>query len=354
MALRSKASLLLILLLAGAAAAANHAPALAPIEGKNVYLGETLSFNLIAKDLDGDSLFFSGANLPARSTLDPETGQFSWTPNINQLGLHYPTFIVSDDGDPALSTSVIVPVRVLFRTVRQEKDWGFGVKAQSTVFETSDPTDLYPKVDRIEIDGQPAAALDNLEVSADPTLKIELASLYDIDRANLSVLIDGADVGPLSYSDVQTFGAQQNTLSLTLTLSPRGLAAGQHTVSIRSGNSLGYSTQVINLTAGAVRVTDNPLTFPSPFTPGSSNVVIQYTLSQNADIELVIVGSTGEIAKKTLLFKGNEGGRTGLNKVPWDGRTDRGLFAANGIYVAAITDKGNNKILGKAKLTVYK
>jgi len=240
---------LLVFLLAGAAAA-NHAPALEPIEGKNVYLGERLSLNLAAKDLDGDKLFFSGANLPANSTLDPDSGAFRWTPTINQLGLNYPTFIVTDDGDPALSASLIVPVRVIFRTMRQERGWGFGVKARTTLFATSDPADLYPKIDRIEVDGRPAAALDNITVSANPTIKIELSSPYDIDTTNLSALLDGVDVGPLTCSDVQTFGTQRNILSLTLTLAPRDLAAGKHTVSIRSGNSLGYSTQVITLNAG--------------------------------------------------------------------------------------------------------
>jgi hypothetical protein len=149
---------------------------------------------------------------------------------------------------------VIVPVRVIFRTMRQERGWGFGVKARTTLFETSSPADLYPKIDRVEIDGRPTAALNNLDASLNPTIKIELSSPYDIDKTTLAALLDGVTVSPLILSDVQTFGNQPNTLRLTLTLAPRNLAAGKHTISVRSGNSLGSSTQAITFNAGAVRV----------------------------------------------------------------------------------------------------
>lgn len=74
----------------------NTAPVLNSIGAKQANETGMLSFNLSATDPDDDSLTFSATNLPESATLDPSSGDFSWTPSIGQAGTYYVTFSVSD------------------------------------------------------------------------------------------------------------------------------------------------------------------------------------------------------------------------------------------------------------------
>lgn len=124
---------------------------------------------------------------------------------------------------------------------------------------------------------------------------------------------------------------------------------------IKAGNVLGFSLQSIALNVGALRLTDTPLAFPSPYNPGSGNpVVLQYSLSQNSDIDLIIFSFSGQVIKRITVGSGLEGGKAGLNKLSWDGKTDFGTLPGNGVYIATILDGQEHKILGKAKITIYR
>jgi len=348
--------LLAVWLLGSAALAANHAPVLAPIGAKEALAGEALTFTVAAVDRDeGQVLAYSASGLPAGATLDPKTGAFSWTPAITQLGQQSITFTVTDDGSPPLSHSETVNVRVIFRTVQEQKAWGLGVSGKETLVETSSVADLYPRVSRIEVDGQAYTPTQReIFASENPVIKIDLASPYNIDKGTLAVQLDGAEQSVAALSGIQTFGAQNNILNLTVELSPQDLAAGTHQLTIRSGNELGASTQTIAFSVGGLNLVGLPLSFPSPYNPNTGSLVLQYTLTQGADIDIMIVGSSGQIIKKITVFKGSEGGRAGLNKVSWDGRPDVGGQVANGIYLAVITEKSARKVLSKIKVTVYR
>jgi flagellar hook assembly protein FlgD len=105
---------------------------------------------------------------------------------------------------------------------------------------------------------------------------------------------------------------------------------------------------------GQLRIVDTPLSFPSPYNPSSgSPVTLQYSLSQDADLNIFIFGSSGQIVKKLSALKGSEGGKAGQNKLTWDGRTDFGTIISNGIYVGTIVDKDSQQLLGKVKLVIY-
>jgi hypothetical protein len=57
--------------------------------------GDEISFVVSAKDPDNDQLQFS-ADLPEGATLDPVTGEFSWTPTHEQCGIWVFRFCASD------------------------------------------------------------------------------------------------------------------------------------------------------------------------------------------------------------------------------------------------------------------
>ena len=73
-------------------------PILMEVGNQVVDLGSTLSFTLVATDLDGDAVTFSASPLPLpeNSSLDSVTGQFSFKPSDNQIGSINLIFIASD------------------------------------------------------------------------------------------------------------------------------------------------------------------------------------------------------------------------------------------------------------------
>lgn len=76
-----------------------HAPALDPIGAKSVEAGKTLNFTLSGSDPDTfDVLTYSSTNLPAGASLDPGTGQFTWTPTAAQAGTYPAVHFVAGDG----------------------------------------------------------------------------------------------------------------------------------------------------------------------------------------------------------------------------------------------------------------
>ncbi|HEX6827988.1 MAG TPA: putative Ig domain-containing protein [Burkholderiales bacterium] len=90
----------------------NQPPVLNPIGSKTVGENQLLTFTASATDPDGNSLTFSGGNLPTGATLTPQ-GVFTWTPSFAQAG-NYPNVVitVTDNGSPAASDSETITLTV--------------------------------------------------------------------------------------------------------------------------------------------------------------------------------------------------------------------------------------------------
>lgn len=117
------------------------------------------------------------------------------------------------------------------------------------------------------------------------------------------------------------------------------------------------ATEMVRVTVagGPLRLLDTPLTYPSPFNPEKDkNMILQYTLSDNADIDIFIFNIAGEIDKKISVIAGQEGGLGQLNRVTWNGLTDQGTTVSSGVHLGNIIARDENKVLGKFKLTVYR
>ncbi|WMW23067.1 putative Ig domain-containing protein [Methanolobus mangrovi] len=76
----------------------DRAPELDPIGNKVVNENELLSFIISATDPDGDTVAYSSNGLPAGSTLDDVSGEFSWIPNYNDAGNYNVEFIATAFG----------------------------------------------------------------------------------------------------------------------------------------------------------------------------------------------------------------------------------------------------------------
>ena len=154
---------------------------------------------------------------------------------------------------------------------------------------------------------------------------------------------------------------EHNKAVFEITLSEE-LEPGKNTVTFRAKSSGAKATgstaaEIVNITVagGPLRLLDDPICFPSPFNPERDKfVTIQYTLSENADVDIFIFDIAANIAKKLTIRSGEEGGTGQVNKVKWNGVTDGSFVAGNGVYVGNIVSKTENKVLGKFKLTVYR
>jgi hypothetical protein len=167
-----------------------------------------------------------------------------------------------------------------------------------------------------------------------------------------------------SHLTSQVYAAEagaQNLRSLNLEYSvTEPLAEGAHTVSVSAQSSglLGTASTAtalatVEVMGGPVRLLGAPLCWPSPFSiTKDKTVTIQYTLSKNAPIEIVLTDISGVRSRNFIFEAGSEGGSAGLNKVTWNGRTDRSQLAGNGIYLGLIIARDEGRRLGSVKLTV--
>ncbi len=88
----------------------NQTPVLAAIGNQSIVAGSLLTFTAAASDVDlpANNLSFSlGSGAPVGATIDPSSGQFSWTPPAG-TGNHTVIIRVSDDGLPSRTASVSV------------------------------------------------------------------------------------------------------------------------------------------------------------------------------------------------------------------------------------------------------
>jgi hypothetical protein len=213
-------------------------------------------------------------------------------------------------------------------------------------------------------------------VTEQPKLKIavKIDEPYALpgDISAYSIVVDpntqGAKVLDLSTtamsSKVYAAGTspQQNQLkNMSLEYSmAEALASGKHNfvVTARSSGALGPAavanvTATVEVMTGPVRLIGTPITFPSPFSIDKDKTVsIQYTLSKNAGIEIILSDISGRRIKNFVFDAGTEGGSAGLNKVSWDGKTDLGSLAGNGIYVGLIVAKDEGRKLGSVKVSL--
>jgi hypothetical protein len=84
----------------------NTPPVLSPIGEKFGNERELVSIPLDATDGENDALTFDVDSLPTGAALDPDTGLFTWTPEVSQRGVYTLTFGVSDGSE--LDTETVI------------------------------------------------------------------------------------------------------------------------------------------------------------------------------------------------------------------------------------------------------
>ncbi|MFA6548639.1 MAG: hypothetical protein WCT39_01730 [Candidatus Margulisiibacteriota bacterium] len=206
----------------------------------------------------------------------------------------------------------------------------------------------------------------NFIISKRPKIKVEftLPAPYALspNLSSFTLILDKGSNATKTYRTSQPMSAQTAGFGTIEYVLSEDLVSGTHTFSFTAGTAgtkgiASYSTQSITavVKAGAVSVLGEPIHFPSPFSPSKNKdgLTLQYTLSENADVEIYVFNVAGETVKRISCLAGTEGGIAGLNKIRWNGTIDGGGTLGNGIYVGTIVSKKEGKLLAKFKINVF-
>ncbi|MEP7235650.1 MAG: FlgD immunoglobulin-like domain containing protein, partial [Ignavibacteriota bacterium] len=84
--------------------------------------------------------------------------------------------------------------------------------------------------------------------------------------------------------------------------------------------------------------------YPNPFTPSSGSAQLNFTLSEDGHVSLIIYNEIGSEIRK--IFNGKM--EKGTHSAQWDGKNEQGVFVHSGIYFCRFNQNGmtaSNKIL---------
>jgi flagellar hook assembly protein FlgD len=81
------------------------------------------------------------------------------------------------------------------------------------------------------------------------------------------------------------------------------------------------------------------------------STTIQYTLSTDATITIIIYDITGHEVKRMKFRSGTAGGKGGTNQVNWNGISLGGEVVGNGMYLYKIIS--GDKVIGSGKLVIF-
>jgi hypothetical protein len=125
----------------------NDAPVLDEIPDFTIPELEPFAFIATASDVDDTELTFSLVNPPEGAAIDPETGEFTWTPTHEQVGEHEITLCVSDGELEDCQTFTITVIAVNASPVAVEDEYTLNqdeilnVAAPGVLENDSDPDD---------------------------------------------------------------------------------------------------------------------------------------------------------------------------------------------------------------------
>jgi hypothetical protein len=107
---------------------------------------------------------------------------------------------------------------------------------------------------------------------------------------------------------------------------------------------------------GKVQMVGKALNYPNPFKPGSADKTknttkIQYVLSGDSNITLIIYSIIGQEVQRRSFLYGTQGGRAGINTITWNGRSFmNNEIVGNGMYIYKIVS--SSTVIGGGKLVV--
>lgn len=200
-------------------------------------------------------------------------------------------------------------------------------------------------------------------VSSHPDVEIRLSAEAGVATLELDVA-SGPSTPPPVFFTLEEFGTTfEGTWKGTdkLGIVDKGIYLLIFRVTDGEG-ALGSFPYTARITGGK-RVIGPVLNYPNPFVPEKTTVVningvptpiqgtlIQYTLSMDMTVTIIIYDITGHEIKRMRFSSGTNGGSGGLNQVEWDGVTIGGAPGGNGLYYYQLIS--GDKVIGSGKLVI--
>jgi hypothetical protein len=195
-------------------------------------------------------------------------------------------------------------------------------------------------------------------VSSTPRISAQVSSDTDIDVSSIYIRTANRLAGSVPKTHFMasanimakspaTGGIRSMSLSYNIPETDK-LTEGENEIVIAAANSVASTSETCAVTVlgGPLKVIGPVVFYPQPFsTTKDRRGEIQYTLSQDANLEIYLVTVSGQTMKKIICPSGSDGGSAGVNKVGWDGTTDLGPKAGNGVYVGTIVSRSDGKLL---------
>ena len=197
----------------------------------------------------------------------------------------------------------------------------------------------FPKI-TVEVNGERFLSGDLLAPSKVNTVRINATS--GVPVAIVEMFIDGVPVTGITGSAPWWSGTFTSPAS-----------GGHHLMFLASNEASRISivTMEARVSGGAVKMIGNPLNYPNPFKPMSGQSTrIQYTLTADAPVTLIIYDITGHEVKRFNFSSGENGGRANINSVFWDGKSLFGQYSGNAMYIYKVIHK--DRVLGTGKLVI--
>jgi len=186
-------------------------------------------------------------------------------------------------------------------------------------------------------------------ISPTDTLTVDLSDDNGVSPETIAIAIDGTNITGAQISAKDT---ANKAVAASLKMS---LKEGTHTVKITAKDALGKENSIsysgIKTYSGKARVLAKPMNYPNPFKPSSgSPTTINYSLSDNADIKIMIFDLAGRMVWQNSYPSGSTGGKVGENEVTWDGKSSAGQIQGNGAYLYTIISEG--KLLERGEMAI--
>ena len=84
--------------------------------------------------------------------------------------------------------------------------------------------------------------------------------------------------------------------------------------------------------------------YPNPFSPLRGQITkIRYSLNQSHNVKIRIYDPFGKLIWDKSFSAGQNGGNSGPNEIPWDGKNTNGYFVQAGTYICAVESGGTIK-----------
>jgi hypothetical protein len=188
-------------------------------------------------------------------------------------------------------------------------------------------------------------------ISSKAEMKIRLLDEQGI--ATIELFVDSSttpilfDLDPLDTPGTTFEGTWKGKLT--------PLDVGTHVLHFHAQDGGGhdkYLEMLAVVMGGRVSVIGGTYNYPNPFSPtGGGTTNIQYVLSTDATITVIIYDITGHEVKRMKFGAGTQGGRGGTNQISWNGQSMGNEVVGNGMYIYKIIS--GTEVIGSGKVVVY-